>query len=85
MSVLVLIPFFLLDLAMAVDDEVDGVVVEGGADTEEQVALECEDLHLPFKADNALGLDFAVDVEVEEIVLLFQLVVGVSVDTLPPF
>lgn len=53
-------------------------MAECGADSEEEVALEDGDFDFPLESEDALGPDFVVDVEVEEVVLLLLVVVGAA-------
>jgi hypothetical protein len=76
--VFVVILFFLFDFALPIDDDVDGVVGEVGADPEQEVAGEYLDLHGPLGSNDALRSDGVVDVEVEKIFLLFRRVERLS-------
>lgn len=63
-AVFVIVLFFLFDFALPVNDDVDGVVGEIGADAEEKVAGEDLDLGGPLGANDTLGSNGMVDVEV---------------------
>jgi len=72
--VLVLVGLFFFNLPKAVDDEVDWVRAQRGADAYQKVSLEVADVDPPLKPHRWFCFDGGGEVKVQKIILLLDLV-----------